>query len=66
MHYFVSCNSRLFKQWFALEYILPAWGLLCYFVPGLDTRRRIITELREMFRVSIKEHRDSLDTNQPR
>ena len=49
-----------------MEYLLPAWGLICYFVPGLDGRRRIITELREMFRVSIREHRDSLDTNQPR
>ena len=49
-----------------MEYLLPAWGLICYFVPGLDGRRRIITELREMFRGSIREHRESLDTNQPR
>jgi len=58
--------NRLFKGRFVLEYLLPAWGLICYFVPGLDGRRRIITELREMFRGSIREHRESLDTNQPR
>ena len=42
------------------------YGLLCYFTPGLDTRRRIITELRQMFRQSITEHRNTLDTNHPR
>ena len=56
----------MFKGKFFLEYLFWWFGLLCYFTPGMDTRRRIITELREMFRVSIKEHRDSLDTNQPR
>ena len=49
-----------------MEYLLPPWGLLCYFTPGLDTRRRIITELRAMFRDSITEHRRTLDTNHPR
>merc|ERR1712062_324785 len=58
--------NRLFKGRFVLEYLLPPWGLLCYFTPGLDTRRRIITELRAMFRDSITEHRRTLDTNHPR
>lgn len=57
---------RLFKGRFILEYLFPVYGLLCYFTPGLDTRRRIITELREMFRQSITEHSNTLDTNQPR
>jgi len=35
-------------------------------VPGLNTRNRIITELRSMFRVSIEEHRESRDPNHPR
>ena len=56
----------MFKGRFILEYLFPVYGLLCYFTPGLDTRRRIITELRQMFRVSISEHRNTLDTNQPR
>ena len=56
----------MFKGRFILEYLFPVYGLLCYFTPGLDTRRRIITELRQMFRQSITEHRNTLDTNQPR
>ena len=58
--------SRLFKEKFALEYLFPWYGLVRYYTPGLDTRRRIITELREMFRQSITEHSNTLDTNQPR
>ena len=56
----------MFKEKFVVEYMFPVWGLICYLVPGLNTRRRIITELRQMFRVSISEHRNTLDTNQPR
>ena len=56
----------MFKGRFILEYLFPVYGLLCYFTPGLDTRRRIITELRQMFRQSITEHRNTLDTNHPR
>ena len=58
--------NTLFKAKFALEYLLPWWGLICYFTPGLNTRRRIITELRKMFRASIQEHQHSLDPNTPR
>jgi len=58
--------NRLFKSKLALEYIFPWWGLFCYFIPGLNTRRTIISELRSMFRESIIEHRASLDTNHPR
>ena len=56
----------MFKGRFILEYLFWWYGLLRYFIPGLDTRRRIITELRHMFRLSISEHRSNLDTNQPR
>ena len=56
----------MFKAKFALEYLLPVWGLISYYTPGLDTRRRIIAELRHMFRDSITEHRNTLDTNHPR
>ena len=59
-------STRLFKAKFALEYLFTWWGLICYFVPGLNTRRTIISELRSMFRKSIEEHRQSLDTNHPR
>ena len=41
---------RLFKAKFALEYILPWWGLVCSVVPGLNTRTTIIRHLRTMFR----------------
>jgi len=58
--------NRLFKAKFALEYFFIWWGLICYFIPGLSPRRKIISELRTMFRDSIKDHRDSLDTNHPR
>ena len=58
--------TRLFKAKFALEYFFIWWGLICYCIPGLSPRRRIISELRAMFRDSIKDHRDSLDTNHPR
>ena len=58
--------KRLFKAKFALEYLLPWWGLICYVVPGMNTRRKCITELRTMFRASIAEHKASLDPNHPR
>jgi len=58
--------NRLFKGMFQLEYIFPWWGLICYYVPGLQTRRKIIYELRQVFRESIQEHRDTLDTSHPR
>ena len=58
--------SRLFKEKFALEYLFPWYGLVRYYTPGLDTRRRIITELRNMFRLSIQEHTASLDPIHPR
>jgi len=58
--------NRLFRGKFPLEYILSWWGLICYLVPGLNTRNRIITELRSMFRKSIEEHRESRDPNHPR
>ena len=58
--------SRLFKEKFALEYLFPWYGLVRYYTPGLDTRRRIITELRAMFRLSIQEHSASLDPLHPR
>ena len=58
--------SRLFKEKFALEYLFPWYGLVRYYTPGLDTRRRIITELRNMFRLSIQEHSASLDPLHPR
>ena len=57
---------RLFKGRFILEYLFWWYGLLRYFIPGLDTRRRIITELRNMFRLSIQEHSASLDPLHPR
>ena len=60
------CLTRLFKAKFALEYFFIWWGLICYFIPGLSPRRKIISELRTMFRESIQEHRGTLDTNQPR
>ena len=60
----MSC--RLFKAKFAIEYLLPIWGLICYYVPGLNNRRKIITELRTMFRTSIVDHKNSLDPNHPR
>ena len=56
----------MFKGKFFLEYLFWWFGLLCYFTPGMDTRRRIITELRQMFRLSISEHRKTLDSNHPR
>ena len=58
--------SRLFKEKFALEYLFPWYGLVRYYTPGMDTRRRIITELRNMFRLSIQEHSASLDPLHPR
>jgi len=58
--------NRLFKGKFMLEYLFWYYGLLCYFVPGLNTRRKIIAELRSMFRASITEHQKSLDPNHPR
>jgi len=58
--------NRLFRGKLPLEYILSWWGLICYLVPGLNTRNRIITELRSMFRKSIEEHRESRDANHPR
>ena len=61
------CYSlRLFKEKFVVEYMFPVWGLICYLVPGLDTRRRIITELRARFRETISQHRDTIDINAPR
>jgi len=58
--------NRLFKSKFALEYLFWWYGLIRYYVPGLDTRRKIITELRSIFRTSIKEHQNTLDPNHPR
>jgi len=58
--------NRLFKGMFQLEYIFPWWGLICYYVPGLQTRKNIISELRTMFRESIEEHRKTIDITQPR
>ena len=57
---------RLFKGKFLLEYMFVPWGLLCYYVPGLDKRRRIMAELRSMFRTSFFEHKASIDPNHPR
>ena len=48
--YFNNINVRLFKSKIALEYFFPVWGIFCYLVPGLNTRSRIIGELRGMFR----------------
>ena len=48
-----STLCRLFKSKIALEYFFPVWGVICYLVPGLNTRSRIITELRTMFRFVI-------------
>ena len=63
----VNCFSlRLFKEKFVVEYMFPVWGLICYLVPGLNTRRRIITELRAMFRETIRQHRQTIDVNDPR
>lgn len=58
--------TKLFKSKLALEYILSWWGIIAYCIPGLDTRKRIIRELRQSFRNSIEEHRASLDPNHPR
>ena len=57
---------RLFKAKFALEYLFPIWGAICWVVPGLQTRKTCITELRKMFRAAIKEHEATLDSNHPR
>ena len=63
----VTCFPvRLFKEKFVVEYMFPVWGLICYLVPGLNTRRRIITELRSMFRETISQHRNTIDINDPR
>ena len=63
----VNCFSvRLFKEKFVVEYMFPVWGLICYLVPGLNTRRRIITELRAMFRQTIRQHSHTIDINEPR
>jgi hypothetical protein len=43
-------HCRLFKAKFALQYLMPWWGVLSYLVPGLNTRTRIIGKLRAMFR----------------
>merc|ERR1719315_110442 len=56
--------NKLFKSKIALEYFFPVWGIFCYLVPGLNTRSRIIRELRGMFRKSILEHKMSRDPNQ--
>merc|ERR1719397_1762811 len=58
--------NKLFKSKIALEYFFPVWGIFCYLVPGLNTRSRIIRELRGMFRKSISEHKSSRDPNHPR
>ena len=61
------CYSlRLFKEKFVVEYMFPVWGLICYLVPGLDTRRRIISELRARFRETISQHRNTSDINAAR
>ena len=59
-------SPRLFKEKFVVEYMFPVWGLICYLVPGLNTRRRIITELRSMLRETISQHRNTIDINAPR
>ena len=59
-------SPRLFKEKFVVEYMFPVWGLICYLVPGLDTRRRIISELRARFRETISQHRNTIDINAPR
>ena len=58
--------NRLFKARFALEYIFWWWGIICYLVPGLNTRKKIIHELRKMFRETIQDHKNSIDINHPR
>jgi len=58
--------NKLFKSKIALEYFFPVWGIFCYLVPGLNTRSRIIGELRGMFRNSILEHKATRDPNNPR
>ena len=59
-------KMQLFKTKFFLEYLVSWYGLVHYFLPGLGTRRRIMAELRSMFRASISEHRNTLDPNHPR
>ena len=49
-----------------LEYMLPWYGIIRYVIPGLNYRKRIIDELRTMFRESIKDHRSTIDTQHPR
>ena len=49
-----------------MAYMFPVWGLTCYLVPGLDTRGRIIRELRARFRETISQHRNTSDINAPR
>ena len=62
----MKTSLRYFKGMLQLEYIFPWWGVICYYVPGLQTRRKIISELRQMFRESIEEHMSTLDNTQPR
>lgn len=57
---------RLFREKFVIEYMFPVWGMICYLVPGLNTRRKIIKELRSMFRETIKDHQQTMDINAPR
>lgn len=57
---------RLFREKFVIEYMFPVWGVICYLVPGLNTRRKIIKELRSMFRETIKDHQQTMDINAPR
>jgi len=62
----MSLLNRLFKGKFAVEYGLPWWGVFCSLLPGLNTRVRIIRELRTMFRESISYHSATRDPNHPR
>ena len=57
---------RLFRSKMVLEYLLPWYGIIRYIIPGLDYRKRIIDELRRMFRESIKDHRSTMDPENPR
>ena len=43
---------------------MPWWGIICYLVPGLNTRTKIISELKVMFRSGewVKEEHPDLNT----
>lgn len=58
--------NRLFRSKMVLEYLLPWYGIIRYIIPGLNYRKRIIDELRSMFRESIKDHRSTMDPLNPR